>query len=294
MSWDRPIAADSGGFQLYSLIGKSPGSGSVTRKGFVYRTGSKRVVMTPEKCIQTQFRIKADLMFCLDYCTHPEASQEIQRLSVETTVSWATRCRDTYDILADQKSLSPVDRPLLLAVIQGGEDPHLRRECAERLLSIGFDGYAYGGWPVRKGGKLAESVAQVADLTPGDRPRFALGIGKPENLVRAYRCGYHLFDCVIPTRDARHRRLYVFRENSERLSLRDDDFYECLYLQDRKHRTDSGPLEEGCDCLCCQSYSRAYLHHLFRINDALAGRLATIHNLRFYRRLVALLRRGNG
>ena len=131
-------------------------------------------------------------------------------------MAWAAKCRETYDRLIEEKNVPQSDRPLLLAVVQGGRDPSLRRECAERLLDIGFDGYGYGGWPVDQEGKLDESVARVAELTPGDRPRFALGIGKPENLVRAFELGYRLFDCVLPTRDARHQRLYVFNDPPER------------------------------------------------------------------------------
>jgi len=291
MNWDRPVAADSGGFQAYSLLTGSPKLGSVTDEGFTYRLqkGGKRIVLTPEKCIRTQFRLDADLLFCLDHCTHPDAPPDTQRRSVEQTVAWARQCRDTYDEVVEQKALPPERRPLLLAVIQGGGDPDLRRECAERLLEIGFDGYGYGGWPITDDGQLTESVAQVAELTPADQPRFALGIGKPENLVAAAGFGYHLFDCVIPTRDARHKRLYVFDRPPEQSTLSGADFYRCLYLQDDVHVRDQAPVEEGCDCRCCQGYSRAYLHHLFTIRDGLADRLATLHNLRFYRRLVAAL-----
>lgn len=292
MNWSRPVAADSGGFQVYSLLdGASSDVGSVSNKGFVCRLGDdgKRIVLTPEKCVQTQFRLGADLLFCLDYCTHPDDPPDKQRRSVELTVAWARRCRAQYDRLVEEKQLPANKRPLLLAVVQGGEDPDLRRECAESLLEIGFDGYAYGGWPIDADGRLCESVAQVAELVPDHLPRFALGIGKPNNLVKARACGYDLFDCVIPTRDARRRRLYVFTRPPTADSLAGPDFHRCLYLQDKKHARDRRPLEDGCDCLCCRRYSRAYLHHLFRIHDGLADRLATMHNLRFYRRLVAVL-----
>ncbi len=296
MNWRGPVAADSGGFQVYSLLTGSPKLGSVTNRGFTYRLepGGKKIVLTPEKCIQTQFRIHADLLFCLDHCTSLDAPPDEQRRSVEQTVTWARKCRGTYDRWVEQNELERQRRPLLLAIVQGGQDPGLRRECAERLSEIGFDGYGYGGWPVTDDGQLAESVAQVAELTPDDRPRFALGIGKPENLAAAYRLGYHLFDCVIPTRDARHKRLYVFNQPPDRSSLAGADFYHCLYMQDGKHARDPQPLEDGCDCLCCRGYSRAYLHHLFKIRDGLADRLATLHNLRFYNRLIAALASDRG
>jgi queuine tRNA-ribosyltransferase len=299
MNWRGAVAADSGGFQVYSLLNESPRNGSISNKGFVCRLerGGDKILLTPEKCVQSQFRLGADILFCLDCCTHPDVPADRQRQSVEWTVAWARKCRETYDRLVEQKDLSPGQRPLLLAVVQGGENPELRRECAERLLEIGFDGYGYGGWPVGRDGCLGESVAQVAELTPGDRLRFGLGIGKPENLVAAFNVGYRLFDCVIPTRDARRQRLYVFNdapENSPENSIpAGRDFYRCLYLQDSKHLHDQQPVDAGCDCLCCSGYSRAYLHHLFRIGDCLANRLATIHNLRFYTRLVASLARGH-
>ncbi len=291
MNWARPVAVDSGGFQAFSLLDGSTGLGSVSNKGFTYRLekGGKKTVLTPEKCVQTQFRLDADLLFCLDHCAGPDAPPEARRQAVEHTVSWAGKCRETYDRLLEERGSPGNPRPLLLAVIQGGEDTALRRECAERLLAIGFDGYGYGGWPVDADGRLAESVAQVAELTPPDRPRFALGIGKPENLARAFALGYHLFDCVIPTRDARHKRLYVFNRPPERSTPSGDDFYRCLYLQDQEHAHADEPVEDGCDCHCCRGYGRAYLHHLFRIKDGLADRLATIHNLRFYQRLIDAL-----
>ncbi len=145
---------------------------------------------------------------------------------------------------------------------------------------------------------MLPAVALVAELTPRGVPRHALGIGKPENVVRAAAAGYELFDAVIPTRDARHKRLYVSTDNFASLQGGGKEFYDNLYLQDEKYTRDERPLEEWCDCLCCRRYSRAYLHHLFRIGETLALRLATMHNLRFYTRMMARLgalrRRGAG
>ncbi len=291
MQWPGPIASDSGGYQVFSLIHESANLGSVSRNGFTYRLakGHKKQTLTPEKAIQKQFQIGADLMFCLDHCTHPTAGADVQRESVEHTIEWARRCREEFDRRAHQRR-DDEGRPLLFAVVQGGGDPALRRECAERLVAIGFDGYGYGGWPVDRDGMLVEMVEYVADLVPVDAPKHALGIGKPDNLARCSAMGYNLFDCTIPTRDARHQRLYVFDGDPAEIDLTAGPFYRNLYMQDDKHRRDAGPVSEGCDCLCCRSYSRAYLHHLFAIRDPLAHRLATIHNLRFYSRLMELLR----
>ena len=287
MDWTRPVSADSGGFQVFSLIHDNPNAGSITERGFTYRLspGEPKETLTPEKCIEKQFKLRPDIMFCLDYCTHPDDPLETQRESVRLTVAWARRCKETFTrLLAGLKGL---ERPLLFAVVQGGSDPDLRRQCAEELREIGFDGYAYGGWPVSDEGLLVEMVHYVAEVTPDDLPRHALGIGKPENVVRAAAMGYDIFDCVIPTRDARHKRLYVATDGFATLG---EKFYSNLYLQDKKFIRDFNPVEDSCDCLCCRRYSRAYLHHLFEIGDALALRLATIHNLRFYTRLLERLR----
>jgi queuine tRNA-ribosyltransferase len=290
MSWEKPIVSDSGGFQIYSMIAQNPKSGSVTNSGFTYHLdkNTKKRIMTPEKCIQKQFQIGADIMFCLDECTHPETDQEHQEQSVKRTIAWAERCKKEFNDRAGRMSAEET-RPLLFAVIQGGDSSDLRRKCADALIEIGFDGYGFGGWPVADDGGLVDAVAEVASLIPPETPRFALGIGKPENLVSAYKAGYDIFDCSIPSRDARRKRLYVFLEQPEKVASSKPDFYEYLYVLDKEHAAAAEPIDETCDCYCCRQFSRAYLHHLFSINDMLAYRLATIHNLRFYSRLVASL-----
>ena len=292
MGWRRPVAADSGGFQVFSLLSENPALGSVTERGFVYRRakGGEKQTLTPEKCIERQFRMGADIMFCLDYCTHPDAPASIQSESVRLTVEWARRCKETFLRQADQRRLGGFERPLLFAVVQGGDDRELRSVCAEQLAEIGFDGYGYGGWPIADDGRLVDGVGMVAELTPDGVPRHALGIGKPENVVRAAAMGYDTFDAVIPTRDARHKRLYVSCDGFASLTWKAEGFYENVYIHDARFARDRRPVEESCDCLCCRNYSRAYLRHLFDIRDSLALRLATIHNLRFYTRLVSRIR----
>jgi len=175
-------------------------------------------------------------------------------------------------------------RPLLFAVIQGGADADLRRLCAKELTAIGFDGYGFGGWPFDSHGRLLSDIlALTADLMPADKPRYALGIGSPAALVACAKMGYNLFDCALPTRDARRGRLYAFGSDVLESGR--------LYIRDDAHRRDGSPISDVCDCLCCRSYSRAYLHHLFAIGDALAWRLATIHNLRFYTALLERVKR---
>lgn len=278
MNWSGPVLSDSGGFQVFSLLQESPSNGSVTAKGFFYRPDrtQRKELLTAQTSIQVQLRLGSDILVCLDHCTHPDASKAEQRASVEHTVAWARASRQAFD----QACPTDQPRPLLFAVVQGGVDFELRKECAERLLEIGFDGFGYGGWPVRDDGALVEAVAMVAELTPPAMPLWGLGIGSPGNLRDAFDLGYDLFDCVLPSRDARQGRLLVGAVDAAAY----------LYILDRRHRHSPEPVQEGCLCPGCLSYSRAYLHHLFRLGEPLGWQLATLHNLAFYGRLVAALR----
>jgi queuine tRNA-ribosyltransferase len=289
MGWDGIVASDSGGFQAWSLAHANAKLGSVTDKGFVYRhekNGPKNL-LTPEKCIRHQLELGADILFCLDQCTHPDESAEVQAASVKRTIAWAKRCRDEFVArVGAEAGAAPGDRPLLFAVVQGGNDDELRRRCADELAAMGFDGFGFGGWPVAEGGGLTDMVARVAELLPAEAPKHALGIGKPDNIVAAWRAGYRLFDCAIPTRDARRRRLYVSSENgSNRLS--NNNIFSFLYVEDERYARDDSAIDPALED---SGPSRAYLHHLFKIKDAAAERLATKHNLMFYARLIDRLR----
>lgn len=309
MGWGRPIISDSGGFQVFSLIRQSPRLGTITNREAIFRTaeGGKARRLSPEKSIQIQLRLGADILVCLDDCTHPDAPREEQAASVARTIAWAERCQEEFErglaargqprrdasasrsmTRGERAARAPNGsrRPLLFAVVQGGADRELRRLCARELTAMGFDGYAYGGWPFDAQGRmLVDILALTADLLPSDKPRYALGIGNPAALSACVRMGYDLFDCALPTRDARRGRLYAF-EGAGGLA------YRRVYIRDSEHRRDRGPVSHTCDCLCCRAYSRAYVHHLFAIGDSLAWRLATIHNLRFYTALLGRLRGG--
>ncbi len=285
MGWDGPVASDSGGFQAYSLQ-LAPGNlAKVTEDGFSYRfkPADRRRLLSAERCVRQQLRLGADVIFCLDECTHPDAPGDVQLASVERTLRWSRIGRATADAAAQR---GEGERPLVFAVVQGGLDPELRRRCAEGLLEIGFDGFGYGGWPVDDDGHLVEMVSLVADLLPADAPKHALGIGRPENVVAAFRAGYTMFDCTLPTRNARRGALYVF--TGEPIGT-DGAFYRQLRIDSERFRRDARPLEEGCDCPTCTRFGRAYLAHLFAVGDALGLRLATLHNLRFYTRLMEAL-----
>lgn len=284
MGFSGPVLSDSGGFQILSLIASGEVDGSVSAKGLRWRgSDGESELLTPDKCIRWQARLGADLLVCLDHCPSREADRDALREAVEHTVRWAGECRAARDRIAQQSG-----RALpLFAVIQGGDDLELRRECAQRLFEIGFDGYAFGGWPVREDGSLVDGVALVAEQVAASAPAGALlwglGIGKPENVVAAATLGYALFDCVLPTRDARHGRLYARASDREH-------GYEHVYLGDAKHAVAEAPIESGCVCPTCSRCSRAYLHHLWQVKDAAVLRLATLHNLSFYSRMMRELR----
>jgi queuine tRNA-ribosyltransferase len=291
MSWRRPIASDSGGFQLMSMIRENPRYGTVTDRGIHFVDvdgGRKKVLFTPERSIRLQWDLGADLMVCLDDCPSPDAARKEVEASVERTIHWAGRCRAEFDRLLQSRHRGLEPAPLLFGVIQGGYDRTLRSQCAEALHSIGFDGFGFGGWPLAPDGALAADIlAHTAQLVPDSLPRFALGVGKPEHIVRCHGMGWRIFDCVLPTRDARHGRLYLFdAESLSGVKLASPDFYRFLYLRDEKHKRQNGPISAACDCHCCQNYSLAYVHHLFGVGDPLGLRLATMHNLRFYAQLM--------
>lgn len=292
MSWQRPIITDSGGFQAFSLIRQNPGYGSITAKGLVFRPDkSDKFILTPEKSIQFQFRCGADIIMCLDDCTHPDEPPEAQRKSVERTVEWAKRSRIEFEKQIASRRMEDGRRPLLFAVIQGGTSTSLRRQCAEELLAIGFDGYGFGGWPVdQEGNLILDTLALTRELVPSGYPMHALGIGHPVSIVQTAALGYTLYDCTMPTRDARRGRLYVI--DMPRVSPRGSrkDWFDTVYVQDEKHGRSARPIDEGCDCACCRQYALGYLHHLARIDDPCFERLATIHNMRSMVRLTERLR----
>jgi queuine tRNA-ribosyltransferase len=296
--WDGPIMTDSGGFQAYSLIRQNPRAGSLSDQGIRFQPeGSDRPIqLTPEKSIQLQMAYGADILVCLDDCTHVDDAPAEQQASVVRTIKWARRCKDEFErLLRQHRSGSPraelPARPLLFAVVQGGGSEQLRRECAEALLEIGFDGYGYGGWPLDAQGKLLHNMlSYTRSLIPRAFPMHALGVGHPDSVVACHKLGYQMFDSALPTRDARSGRLYAFTNDPAGANFRPrGNWWEYIYVEDKKHIKTNRPISTFCDCHTCQRYSLGYLHHLHKINDTLYFRLATIHNLRFMMRLVETL-----
>lgn len=292
-AWSGPIITDSGGFQAYSLIRQNPRAGRLSDSGitFLPEGAERKFQLTPEKSVQLQLAYGADIVITLDDCTHVDDSGAEQRTSVERTIRWARRCRDEFDRQVRQRRMG-AGRPLLFGVVQGGGDPALRRACAEALLEIGFDGFGFGGWPLdAKGNLLSEILALTRGLIPPHLPMHALGVGHPESVAACARMGYQIFDSALPTRDARSGRLYAFTGDPAAPGFRlSGAWFDQVYVADKKHIKATGPVYPGCDCRSCQHYSLGYLHHLHKVGETLFLRLATIHNLRFMLRLMALLR----
>jgi len=309
MNWSGFVSSDSGGFQLFSLIHKNPNMGKITDEGIVLYNGPKKqskTLFTPEDSIRMQFAIGSDVIICLDDFTPPKAKEKRIRESVERTITWAKRAKVEFEKQLVKYDFNDNNRPLLLSPIQGHDNKKWRTYCASELKKIGFDIYGLGGWPFTKDDKFDYSFCQLnADLTSKNSLRFALGVGTPENIVRLFFMGYQFFDCVMPTRDARHQRLYTFkvdpkslnREILEKLNKEDrlSEIFDYCYISKGQFSSNTKAVSEFCDCPICQKnnnipqVSKAYLHHLFKIGDGSAFRLASLHNLRVYTQLMEIL-----
>ncbi len=305
MGWNGPLLSDSGGYQIYSLIHKHAEMGRITDEGAEFRSvldGSKHLI-TPERAIAIQFDLGTDMMVCLDDPRPNDAPKEEVKMAVDRTLEWAQRCRAEYDRQCASHSLDDASRPLLFSVVQGGMYIEERQRCAAGLIAIGFDGYGFGGRHIDDEGNFLEDIlAATAAAIPDGAPRFALGIGTPSDILRCHALGWDMFDCVIPTREGRHGRLFLWNQSEisdstspiSHLSIIRDhlerDFYHTINIQNEQFKEDFTPVDPTCECELCRQYTRAYLKHLFKVADPLAGRLASIHNLRFYMRLMEALR----
>jgi len=265
MHWDGPILTDSGGFQVWSLGDLR----KITEAGvhFASPVDGSPVFMGPEESMAVQRTLGADIVMIFDECTPYPASEDQARTSMELSLRWAQRSRAAHG-----------DNPAaLFGIVQGGMYPALRRESLERLVEIGFDGYAIGGLSV---GEPKDEMYHVLDalgpVMPSARPRYLMGVGTPEDIVEAVRRGVDMFDCVLPTRNARNAHLFT-RHGTVR-------------LRNSRYRNDTRPLDEDCGCYTCRHYSRAYLRHLDKCGEILGARLNTIHNLYYYQQLMQGLR----
>lgn len=293
MDFKGAVISDSGGFQVGSLIKKNPELGHVTDKGVTFKLHGQRILLTPEDSIRFQMALGTDMVVALDDFDAPGASYGDNKLTVKRTIEWAVRSKQEFEKICKEKKLTKRTRPYILGVVQGGRSRRLRKYCIDELLKIGFNGLGYGGEEKVKGNINYDLAEFIAANTPDSYLLYALGVGKPDNIVEMSKRGYQIFDCVLPTRDARHRRLYVYNFNSiGEIDVFAESFYSFYTPDKMMHREDLSPVSLACDCLLCTRYSKAYLAHLFKIEDSLAGRLATIHNLRFYSLLMEKIRKG--
>lgn len=265
MQWEKPILTDSGGFQVFSL-GKMR---KITEEGVHFRSpiNGDKVFLTPEKSMQVQADLGSDICMIFDECTPYPATEKQAADSMRLSLRWAKRSRDAHQ----------GNDAACFGIVQGGMYSHLRQESLAGLQDIGFHGYALGGLSV--GEPHEEMLAVLNGITPHmpqDKPRYLMGVGRPEDMVEAVRRGIDMMDCVMPTRNARNGHLFTHEG--------------VVRIRNAKHRTDTRPLDEHCSCYTCQNFSRSYLHHLNRCGEMLAGQLGTIHNLHYYQHLMQGLR----
>lgn len=291
LGWDGAMISDSGGFQVMSIAKKYGGNSTVTDAGVTFTLDGIDHHFSPEDSIRYQMAMRTDLMVVLDDFTPPDATYEEALVTVERTTKWAKRCKQTFLTECERLAIPEDARPYLIGVVQGGKYEDLRLKSIKELTEIGFDGYGYGGFPM-KDGKFDEEMAKfLADNLPKDTVLYGLGIGKPDDIVKCVNLGWQIFDCVLPTRDARHGRLYVYSvESIQRNGLEQGDFYEYYNPRQAKHLEENIPVSSVCDCELCTTLTRAEFATMWRARDERVLRLATIHNLRFYAMLMEQLR----
>lgn len=265
MHWSGPILTDSGGFQVFSLGAMR----KITEAGVEFRSpidGSK-IFIDPERSIQVQHELGSDIIMIFDECTPYPATHDEANDSMQLSLRWAQRCKNAH---GDNDSA-------LFGIIQGGMYEDLRQESLDALVAMDFDGYAIGGLSVGEPkDDMNRIVEYITPKMPENKPRYLMGVGKPEDIVEAVRRGVDMFDCVMPTRNARNGHLFTSTG--------------VVRMKNSPHKTDTSPVSDSCECYCCRNYSRAYLHHLFKCNEILASRLATTHNLHYYQDLMRGLR----
>jgi queuine tRNA-ribosyltransferase len=269
MHWDRPILTDSGGFQVFSLAKLS----KIDETGYAFQShiDGSRHLLTPEKAVEIQTCLGSDILMCLDQCIAYPAEEQEARTALELTTRWAARCKKTWRDSGNAGSA-------LFGIVQGGMFKDLRRRSAEAITALDFPGYAIGGLSVGEPKDLMmEMGAHTLPLLPTDKPRYIMGVGTPADLVSLIDLGADMFDCVMPTRNARNGQLFTSGGT--------------LNITNARHRFDTAPVDAMCDCYTCHHYSRSYLRHLYMARELLAYRLTTIHNIHYYLNLVKEIRR---
>ncbi len=268
MHWDGPLLTDSGGFQVYSLAKLS----KITEDGYSFQShiDGSRHMLPPEKSIEIQHCLNSDIMMCLDQCIEYSAGRSDAQKALELTTRWARRCKDYWERNTDLTHS-------LFGIIQGGMFRELRSRSADEIINIGFRGYAIGGLSVGEPKDLMMEIAEHSlPLLPDDSPRYVMGVGTPEDLVELVSLGADMFDCVMPTRNARNGQMFTKHGT--------------INICNSRHKTDIGPIDDECSCYTCRNYSRAYLRHLYMAKELLAYRLNTIHNIHYYTSLMESMR----
>lgn len=268
MAWDRAILTDSGGYQVFSLgrIRKVSDAGVL----FANHVDGDQLLLTPRSAIEAQSRLGADIIMALDECVGANATREQVADAVDRTADWARQCCQA------KREIGRVDQ-MLFGIVQGGLFADLRAKSATQLRELDFAGYAIGGLSVGEGHQqMMDVLAPAAAMLPADRPRYLMGVGEPRDLLAAIGCGVDMFDCVLPTRNGRNA--LAFTDSGP------------LRLRNEKYKLDRGPIEDECDCLSCRQYSRGVLRHLFQADEMLGPILVSLHNVRFFQRLMQRVR----
>ena len=266
MQWQRPILTDSGGFQVWSLSERR----KITEKGVTFASpvDGARVFLGPEESMKVQADLGSDIVMCFDECTPYPATEQQAAESMEMSMRWAVRCKEAHGQSGSA----------LFGICQGGMYEGLRQQSAEALVNIGFDGYAIGGLSVGEPEHERELVlGYTLPGLPVDKPRYLMGVGRPQDIIAAVKHGVDMFDCVMPTRNARNGYYFTSRG--------------VLKIRNARFTMDTGPIDKDCSCYTCQNYSRAYLKHLDKCKEMLGSHLATVHNLHFYQQLMSGLRK---
>ncbi len=270
MKWDRPILTDSGGYQVMSLSSLR----KITEEGVAFQShlDGSRHMLSPERSMEIQRLLGSDIVMAFDECPANGVSREEAAKSMELSMRWAKRSRDGFDSGTDHAS-----RAALFGIQQGGLDEELRKRSADALIDIGFDGYAVGGLAVGEGQEaMFECLDYAPDQLPSDKPRYLMGVGKPDDLIGAVERGIDMFDCVLPTRSGRNGQAFTHHGP--------------VNIRNAKHAEDMGPIDDRCTCPVCSQYSRAYMHHLVRSSEILGAMLMTQHNLHYYQMLMVDMR----
>jgi queuine tRNA-ribosyltransferase len=269
MNWKGPILTDSGGFQVFSLspLRKIRGDGVEFRS----HIDGARYFITPESTVEFQMMLGSDIMMPLDECVYYPCRRDYVERSIKLTADWAKRSRQRFD------KEKPSPRSQLFGIIQGGTYPDLRRQAAGHIVDIGFDGYAIGGLSVGEPGELMREMLDItAGLIPDASTRYLMGVGTVEDILESVQRGIDIFDCVVPTRNARNGLAFTSRGK--------------IHIKNARYKNDFGPVDEDCACVCCLNYTRSYIHHLFNINEILGLRLLSLHNITYYAKLMMYIR----